>query len=263
MKKAVALGGLLLSTALHADEPRWTASVPLWKVLAPNGTVVAVHPGPVWMDSRGPVVPAARLGQIEAIPAPAPLPAPRLEITLPELPNLPQPPALTQPAPARTVTETTLPQPRVVPHPLPLELREMPVDPPPPMPPKPPVGVPSQGPELAPPVGPSLGPLPGLLRPAGGPELVVPPMPDADEPTEFATERVVRVQPLPQPEPIIPANSYMVAVALRLSPLHYPPQPTILPSAANDKYTSPYHPVRHLEPLTSAAAAKLALPHDE
>jgi hypothetical protein len=61
------------------------------------------------------------------------------------------------------------------------------------------------------------------------------------------------------PQATVPANSYMVAVALRVSPLVYLPKPKILPSAANDKYTSPYHPVRHLEPLT-AVAAKLALP---
>jgi hypothetical protein len=53
VKKAAALGGLLLATALHADEPRWTASVPLWKVLSTKGDLVAVHPGPSWLDSRG------------------------------------------------------------------------------------------------------------------------------------------------------------------------------------------------------------------
>lgn len=128
MNKAAALTGVLLATALHSEEPRWTTSVPLWKVLSQQGELVAVHPGPTWYDSRGPVVPAARLGTIERVADTTPTTRPT----------------------------TVLPLPREVPSLLPKELRfdELPEAPTPkPMEPTTP----------AKPAGPDLGPLPSQV----------------------------------------------------------------------------------------------------
>lgn len=127
MNKSVALTGLLFAGWLQAEEPRWTASVPLWKVLGQQGDLVAVHPGPTWLDSTGPITPAARISRIEPVA------------------DTPK-------------SEASLPMPRLVPNPLPAALRTLDEEPAVPPTPAPPTKL--LGPSLGPVTGPDLGLLP-------------------------------------------------------------------------------------------------------